>query len=385
MKPMDIRALLLINTPYSPGHDGIGLAAPPLALLDVAGKSALERTVERLEQSGISHITSVIETNSFYSPRAAPRQIDCKVVPPELFWRSCEAAFDGLAQSGAELVLAIRVGPYVEINLEQLVQFHLDRSNRVTRVAHYIYAPEVFCISASRRNDAASLFRSGLCKCRSECATFFHAGYVNPLADVRDLRQFAVDVLTLKTETKPAGRQARPGVWIGPGAVIESGARILAPGYIGSSARIGAGALVTRCTTIEHHARVDCGTVVENSTVLPYSYIGAGLDLAHSVVGMGQVANLRRSTTVEVADGKLIGHVSAGAGRRLITAAADVLSSLGREVFRGRSHQPEPSPEVRGPVQVSGPAVAGPDPARNSDVTTEFPSRLAVARRYGDD
>ncbi|HJY86672.1 MAG TPA: hypothetical protein VKE24_07510 [Candidatus Acidoferrales bacterium] len=382
MKPMDIRALLLINTTYRPGNDGVGLAGPPLALLDVAGKSALERTVEQLEQSGISQITAVIDTKPFYHQSAKPKKIDCKVVPPELFWRSSESAFHGLAQSGAELVLAIRLGPYVEIVLEQLVQFHLDRSNRVTRMVHHIYAPEVFLISASQGNDAASLFRSGFSKCRSEWATSLHAGYVNPLADVRDLRQFAVDILTLKTETQPEGRQARPGVWIAPGAVIETGSRILAPAYIGSSARIGAGALVTRCTAIEHHAHVDCGTVVENSTVLPHSYVGAGLDLAHSVVGMGQIANLRRSTTVNVADEKLIGHVSSGAGRRLITAAADVLSSLGRELFGGRSHQPEPSTED---VLASGPSVRDTEPARNSNVATEFPTRLAVARRYGDD
>ena len=384
---MDIRALLLINTTYSSGNDRIGLAGPPLALLDVAGKSALERIVGQLEQSGISQITSVIETNPFYRPSSVPKQIDCKVVAPELFWRSSESAFHGLAQNGADLVLAIRLGPYVEIDLEHLVQFHLDRSDRITRVAHNIYAPEVFCISASRRDDAASLFRSGLSKCRIECSKFLHAGYVNPLGDVRDLRQFAVDVLTLKTETKPVGRQARPGVWIAPGAVIESGSRILAPAYVGSSARISAGALLTRCTAIEHHAHVDCGTVVENSTVLPHSYVGAGLDVAHSVVGMGQVANLRRSTTVEVADGKLIGHVASGAGRRLITAAADALSSLGRELFGARSRQPQPISEAGGHVlaSASGPSVGGPEPAPESSLATEFPSSLAVARRYGDD
>jgi hypothetical protein len=109
--------------------------------------------------------------------------------------------------------------------------------------------------------------------------------------------------------------------------------------------------------------------------------------VAHSVVGMGQVANLRRSTTVEVADGKLIGHVPSGAGRRLITAVADALFSLGRELFGGRSRQPEPSPEVGGHVlaSASGPSASGPEAARESNVPAEFPSSLAVARRYGDD
>ena len=58
---------------------------------------------------------------------------------------------------------------------------------------------------------------------------------------------------------------------------------------------------------MEHHAEVDCGTVVEDSTVLPFTYIGAGLDVVHSVSGFHHLTDLPRNTEVEIKDGKLLG------------------------------------------------------------------------------
>ncbi len=396
MNAMDIRALVLINAKPAVGNDRdhVAFVGPPLALLDVAGKSALRRTVENLEQSGIDQITAVIETNPFYrhSQAAGTRKIDCRVVAPELFWRTCEGVFHQLVQGGAELVLIIRLGAYAEVDFEHVLQFHLDQTCRVTRVVQ-TPAPEVLCISASRRNDAASLFRSGLSKCRSECTLFPSAGYVNPLADARDLRQFAVDVLTLRTATQPAGKESRPGVWLSTGAVLENGSRIVAPAFIGSAARVRAGALVTRCTAIEHHAHVDCGTVVENSTVLPHVYVGAGLDVAHSVVGLGQIVNLRRGATVSVVDGKLIGQVAVGAGQRLQRAAAGILSLLpqalrrrltGAESSEPPAQPPKLEPALRRKMPSQGEAIGAPTRVHESNTAGEFSSSLVVARRYGD-
>src|SRR5262249_56194135 len=83
------------------------------------------------------------------------------------------------------------------------------------------------------------------------------------------------------------------------------------------SALIRDGAVITRCATVEHHAQIDCGTVVENCTVLPYTSVGACLDLAHSVAGFGQIVHLRRGVATEVADTKLLGQVSQTIGDRL--------------------------------------------------------------------
>ena len=386
---MDIRGLVLINSVNTEGTETFPFSAAP-ALLDVAGKTPFQRAVERLREFGISQISAIIEGRAVpeipENWSDAPR---CTAATRQRFWRVAENAFNEMAQEGAELVLVVRLGAYAEIDFERLVQFHLERACRVSQLRNGKSNMEVFCISASRRNDAASLFRSQLTHCRSECPWLEHSGYVNPLATAADLRQFAIDILTLKTGTRPAGREERPGVWIAPGAQIEKGARLLAPAFIGSGAKVRFGAVITRSSSIEHHAEVDCGTVVENSTILPYSYVGAGLDLAHSTVGMGRVANLRRNAVVRIADRKLIGHVAITSGRNLLSTAAKVVAFLPQKAWQGifgknGAPRPEKAPALRPTAPALGDAAGIQAPGRDSETADEFAGNLAVARRYGN-
>jgi hypothetical protein len=388
--PMDIRGLVLINAGTSNGAGEFPWSAAPLALVEVAGRSPLERIAGRLRRYGVSQTTVVLEAP--VAPQPADNSADGLryfMTSRQRFWRTAENAFNEMAQEGAELVLVLRLGTYVEADFERLVQFHLERGCRVSQLVDNARNLEMFCISASRRNDAASLFRSGLAHCRSECPVLEHQGYANPLASAADLRQFAIDILTLETETSPAGEQWRPGIWVAPGARIEKGARLLAPAFIGRAARLRSGVVVTRCSSIEHHAEVDCGTVVENSSVLPYSYLGAGLDLAHSVVGMSAIANLRRNAVVEVADPRLVGHIAATTGRNFLKAATSLCGYLVRQVWQGfPSVDRVPQPDIETALQqtspVLGDAAGFQTPACNTKAADDYAS-LAVARRYGNE
>jgi hypothetical protein len=270
-----------------------------------------------------------------------------------------------------------------------MVQFHLDRHCRVSQATQNGQPLEIFCISASRRNDAASLFRSSLTHCRSDCPLFENFGYINSLADTVDLRQFAIDILMLRTETAPAGEQIRPGVWTAQKAQIEKGARILAPAFVGSYARIRSGAVITRCSSIEHHAQVDCGTVVENSSLLPYSSIGAALELAHSVAGFSRIWNLRRDCVVQISDGKLLRHSVASSGNGLLSSAAELVTYLPRQFWRGIfGPSPAPAPDLSSALRQTSPSLGTAAgyraPACDSQAANEFPSNLVVARTHGN-
>src|SRR5215471_6818166 len=384
---MDIRALVLVNRTIEELADLTPFSALPTALLEVAGKTSLQRTLERLHQFGIPP-ASVVSDCDFLVP--APTNGDGAnylMTARESFWRAAESAFNDLAQGGAELVLVLTLGGYAEIDLEKLVQFHLDQKARVTQACAAGQPLPVFCISASRRNDAASLFRSQLTKCRSECPMFEHTGYFNPLVDARDLRQLAIDVLTLKTLTRPSGTEIRPGVWVEPGATIEKGARVLAPAFIGAFAKIRTHAVITRCSSVEHHAQIDCGTISENSTVLPYCVVGAGLDVAHSVVGPGILANLRRDVAVEIADPKLIGYIPAPPGHRLLNAAFELTTYLPKQVWQGLFGRSQPQqPDLRTALHQNPPSLGSAagyqTQACDTDAAEKFPSNLAVVRRY---
>lgn len=384
---MDIRGLLLVNSAESTGETNQSPAAMLMGTTDVVGKTPLQRMAERFQQYGISSISAVVEGTAPVRSYGLPANVTCVSAPSDRFWKAAESAFNDMAQSGAELVILIRMGAYAEVDFEKFVQYHLDRQSRVTQMAYEQQPLEVFCISASRRNDAASLFRTQLSKCRTECPLFPHEGYFNALANPRDLRQFAIDILTLQTQTCPAGREIRPGVWVVRGASVEKGARVLAPAFIGALARVRSGAVITRCSSIENHAVVDCGTVIENSTVLPYSYVGAGLDLSHSMVSMGTIVNLRRDVTVEIADPKLVSTVAITSGRRLLNSATEILTYLPKMAWQGMftaAKLPEPDLHVqlRQTPPALGNAAGFEAPACDTETSHKFPN-MVVARRYG--
>jgi hypothetical protein len=386
---MDIRALVLVNSETANPDYNAQPPSLPFGLIDLAGKSPLQRVVERLHRFGISPVTAVINGYPYAGAFSALNGLTPVVTPAERFWRSAETAFNDLAQSGAELVILIRLGAYAELDFEKMVQFHLDKHCRVSQVAHEGRPLQTFCISASRRNDAASLFRSELTKCRTECPLFEHVGYTNFLSSTLELRQFAIDVLTLQTETAPAGQQIRPGVWVAAGAQIEKGARVLAPAFIGARARVRSGTVITRCSSIEQHAQIDCGTVVENSSVLPYCSVGAGLELAHSVAGFAQIWNLRRACTVQITDKKLVRHIAATSGNTLLASAADLVTYVPRQFWRGifgshRGQQADLNTALRHTSPTLGKASGYQAPACDSTAASEFPPNLAVARTNGN-
>ena len=58
---MDIRGILLANSEQNIA--GTQALDAPLATLDVAGKSTLQRMAERLQQYGISSVSAVVEAS----------------------------------------------------------------------------------------------------------------------------------------------------------------------------------------------------------------------------------------------------------------------------------------------------------------------------------
>jgi hypothetical protein len=50
--------------------------------------------------------------------------------------------------------------------------------------------------------------------------------------------------------------------------------------------------------------------VVENATILPHTYLGSSLDVAHSIVNRNIMVDVRRSVEVEIRDRALIGSTS---------------------------------------------------------------------------
>lgn len=386
---MDVRALILIGgRSEMPGYERMG--GIPFALLDVLGEPVIGRVLKHLERVGVTGAAVVSETD----PAAAP--LARGSLRPDLkwthntgaqFWRAAEAAFTELSQAGAELVLVVRIGPYAELDYEELIQCHLDRYHRVTSACDADGNPlDVYVITASRRNDAAFLFRHELLEFRDDPFQCKLQGYVNRLENANDFRRLALDAFGGKATFKPMGTEIKPGVWAGEGARIHKSARVLAPAFVGAHSRIRALSVLTRATVVEHHSMIDCGTVVENSTVLPLTCIGAALDVAHSVVGLRRIANLKRRVEVEIADEKLVCAVSS-APVRVLSSAVGLAMYLPKMIVRGLMSKDSDAQPATLPEAVNAHSSALKSTKLEDDAASqrEFSPNLIVARRYGNE
>jgi hypothetical protein len=240
---------------------------------------------------------------------------------------------------------------------------------------------DVCLISASRRNDAAFLLRSGLRQSRTACVPYELGQegdeYINLLEHEFDIRRLASDALHRDCKMRPYGTEIRPGIWAAPGSRIDRHARLVAPVYIGRRARICAGAVITRGSAVEHHSLVGRGTVVENSTILPLTRLGPGLDMCNSLVGEAQIFHLQKNLSTTIHDPALVGQISARAGMRMLTGTASLISYLPRQILSGLFGSP-PQSATTTPINY----------AESLDSVNkehaEMSAGLAVARRYGN-
>jgi hypothetical protein len=118
--------------------------------------------------------------------------------------------------------------------------------------------------------------------------------------------------------------------------------------------------------------------------MLPYTYIGAGLDVAHAVVGNQRLLNLPRNIEIEVADPKLMRRLSEHAPIRALSA----LAGLGKRLLQNLIPGLRPVRPGSLPAAVQAPSAALKSPAALQAAAQsgeEFSANLMVARRYGNE
>lgn len=360
---MEVRALILLGG-VEEACDRY--ADTPLPLADVVGNPAVHHAVAHLRRQSVSEIVIVSEvpapagSNSWLR---SPDPTKWLLAPAGQLWRTAENAFHELAQNGAEEVLVLRMGAYVEPDVDALLQAHMDNRTHATRAFDANGEPmDLYVLAASRRNDAAYLFRHALRETRTRCGTWRFRGYSNPLQSAHNLRCLAVDAFLGENGIVPAGTEVRPGVWMARGASIHPRARVLAPAFIGEGTRIRANAVVTRCSVVERHCDIGEGSVVEDASVLPYTRVGAGLDVMHAVAGSGRLASLEHDVEIEIADSRLLSELPHKSSTRALAHVAAMVSfllppQLSRRFARsGRASTAELPDAVNSPSALDTPA-----------------------------
>lgn len=400
---MEVAAIVIVGArreeAQTAGNDGqIGsaerFAGIPLALLDVAGKSVVHHVTDRLRRAGVDAITTLATEKPRGEAGIGEAEIRAEWLADEEVWRAAEAAFSMYAGEGVESVLLLRLGAYAEFELPALLRFHSERRQNTTLIFDQNGPLDAALVQTARRNDAAFLIRNRLHGARLATEPYVTPGYVNRLENARDLRRLAQDALLMRCGVRPNGCEVKPGVWMAEHARIHRTARVLAPAFVGAHARLRAASVVTRGSVVEHHAEVDCGTVLEDATILPYTYVGAGLDAAHAVAGWGRIAHLRRNAEVEIADSRLLATATSSASWRTLKSAASLAAYLPVQALRGlvsagRRAQPiviSPSEgELPAPRQVAASLEPSSGAVAASNQEPHFGGDFAMVRRYGNE
>ncbi len=374
-----VRALILVGGQSQMERFG----EIPLALLDVLGRSVLMRTLDRIRAAGVGEICVITDTNLLPPP---PGIADCKfgAVSPELFWEEALQRFCRLGRH-SECVLLLRLGAWAEVDFAAMVNAYRSSGSELIRAySSSGEALDIFVISSGSHSEAAALLRGELRDERGIAAPYKVFGYVNRLTAPASLRTLALDAFAGECGIQPCGREVRPGVWIGRNARVHRCARLVAPVFIGSCCNVRRDAVVTRGSSLEHHSEVDCATVIDNSSVMPYTRVGAGLDVEYSVVGFQQIHSTQRGITVEIEDPHLIGATTTRFSAPTF-AFKDWLSSFLPYALRTLRSQPEG-------LFASAPKALGSSTPGLGEVSlapveppTESYQPITTTRRYGNE
>lgn len=357
----------------------------PLAQFDVLGRSVLMRTLDRIRAAGVDEIAVLSDTEPL---PPGPEAVSCKfsAAKPECFWNEALQLFRSLSWQ-SECVLVFRLGAWAEVDLTAMVSEQRRAGAAIMRAhSRHGEALDVFAIASSSQSEAATLLRGELRYERVSVAVHKSYGYVNLLRTPADLRRLTLDAFAGDCEIRPCGSELRPGVWVGSGARIHRGARVLAPSYIGCFCKVRRAAIITRGSSLEHHAEVDCATVIDNSSVMAYTRVGAGLDVERSLVGLNQVHSLQRNITVVIEDPHLIGTTTTHFSAPLLSAASWLFSFM-PSVLRKLLSEPRTEPVLRdapGTIVPSTPALSDPSLAPVESQTDPY-REMAETRRYGNE
>jgi len=308
------------DTPSS----GEGAKHACLASIQVLGCSTIVRTVEYFRRSGVDEI-SVFGNRATGGHRSAEFDSSYR---EEDAWRSAAQQLRRYQEDGINTVLITRAGAYVECDVAALLEEHCEHGEPVTRTFDKDGPLDMWAVDPLRFSDGDELLTCLRNVSTADCEV---GGYVNRLNGLSDVRRLAADILSSRCRMRPHGTETRPGVWMAEGAQVGRGARVVAPAYLGRGARIAEECLVTRCSSVESNSHIDFGTVIEDSSILPDTYVGIGLDITHSVVDGGEVLNLHHGVHLHISDPVVIRRTASHRDSRSEFQMGEMAMSAGEQ------------------------------------------------------
>jgi carbonic anhydrase/acetyltransferase-like protein (isoleucine patch superfamily) len=209
-------------------------------------------------------------------------------------------ALGGLAKQGVERLLMIKLKSYAEMDLADLLRFHCQRQNSVTEVHDSRGQLGVCVLDHLALPATLEKFKPPYRPTGHECIPYPFRGYVKRILSATERQELVGDSLTGACAMRPFGTEIREQVWVGKDVSLASSAKIIGPTYIGDRTIVRAGAIIGPFTSVESDCVVDCGTTVEQSTVLPHTYLAPGLLIRNALVDGGYLEDLGCGAVVDL-------------------------------------------------------------------------------------
>ncbi|HLV89312.1 MAG TPA: hypothetical protein VKV39_20170 [Candidatus Sulfotelmatobacter sp.] len=284
-----------------------GLLSEPIEFVELLGRSLVERAVEQFTGANIKSTLVLHRDILGLTPQFRRVPDDLDVYIADDIWSAIVSVLEAYASNGIDCAFLARPSAYSEASAADLLNFHCEGAQTVTRAADARGPLDLWVVNSSigRQRDGGD-WRNGLVTGDYLTESYFVREYTRRITEARELRQLVIDAFQSRCHLHPFGTQLRPGIWADSGVQVQRGARVVGPSYLGRNCIIGEGALITRSSNIESGSHVDYGTVVEDTTVLANTYVGMWLDVRHSLVSASRLLNLERDVLVRISDPSLI-------------------------------------------------------------------------------
>ena len=275
-------------------------------IVDVLGRSILDRTLDRLTAATHTQPTVIVES------RPGVGLFPCDDITASGSAPAWENAIGRHIIRGVDHLLLIRLNAYTDLDFGELLQSHIDTQSSLTRVYGLTGALDIAVVDANTLQDSGNTYCKTLSEIIFRQRRFLYCGYLNALASPRQLRQLVEDGLHGVCRLNPVGTEVRPRVWYGAGARVHSSAVIQAPAFIGMGSHISASCTIDRASAIEHGCVIDYKSTISQSCLLQNTHIGIDLNVRHAIVFNNRLVHLDRGVEINC-DPHLIGITSRSA------------------------------------------------------------------------
>jgi len=124
------------------------------------------------------------------------------------------------------------------------------------------------------------------------------------------------------------GREVEEGIWIARNVSLHPTVTMIPPVYVGENSRVSKGMRLGPNVVVVRDCVLDSNTTVQDSTILPGSYVGQALELDHVIIDRNKLINVRAGGETLVSDDFILSGIARTSLRENLTNLLSRVTAL---------------------------------------------------------